>query len=72
MGRCLVRLPITPVPTAQDNLAATIKPDRMIVLPVALREIPIHGSHETRSALLSITDQDEQEMPSGELARGFM
>ena len=39
-GEAWVRLSLTPGPTAQDDLAAMVSPDRMIVLPVALEGIP--------------------------------
>ena len=35
-GEAWVRLSLTPGPTAQDDLAAMVSPNRMIVLPVAL------------------------------------
>jgi transcriptional regulator with XRE-family HTH domain len=71
-GDAWVRLSLTPGPTTQDDLAAIVRPDRMIVLPVALEGIPTQDPRETGSALLSLAEQGGEEFPSGELAYGFM
>ena len=71
-GEAWVRLSLTPGPTAQDDLAAMVSPDRMIVLPVALEGIPTQDPQATASALLSLAEQGGQEIPTGELAHGFM
>lgn len=71
-GEAWVRLSLTPGVTAQDDLVAMVRPDRMIVLPVALEGIPTQDPQETGSALLSLAEQGGQEIPSGELAHGFM
>lgn len=71
-GDAWVRLSITPGPSSQDDLAALVRPDRMIVLPVVLEGIPTKAVDETRSALLTLAEQGGQEIPSGELAHGFM
>lgn len=71
-GEAWVRLSLTPGPTAQDDLAAMVRPDRMIVLPVALEGIPTQDPREVGSALLSLAEQGGREIPSGELAHGFM
>ena len=44
----------------------------MIVLPVALEGIPTQDPRATASALLSLAEQGGQEIPTGELAHGFM
>jgi hypothetical protein len=44
----------------------------MIVLPVALEGIPTQDPQATASALLSLAEQGGQEIPTGELAHGFM
>lgn len=71
-GEAWVRLSLTPSPKAQDDLIAIVKPDRVFVLPVALEGIPTHDRLELSSALWSLADQDGREIPSGELAHGFM
>lgn len=71
-GEAWVRLSLTPGPTAQDDLAAMVSPDRMIVLPVALEGIPTQNPQATASVLLSHAEQGGREIPSGELAHGFM
>jgi len=71
-GDSWVRLSVTQGPTMQDDLAALVSPDRMIVLPVSLEGIPTQAVDEIRSVLLSLTEQGGQEIPSGELAHGFM
>jgi transcriptional regulator with XRE-family HTH domain len=71
-GESWIRLSLTPGPTEQDNLAAMVSPDRMIVLPVALEGIPTQDPQATASALLSLAEQGGQEIPTGELAHGFM
>lgn len=45
---------------------------RMIVLPVALEGVPTQDPPATASALLSLAEQSGQEIPTGELAHGFM
>jgi len=49
-----------------------VSPDRMIVLPVALEGILTQDPQATASALLSLAEQGGQEIPTGELAHGFM
>lgn len=71
-GEAWVRLSLTPGVAAQDDLVAMVRPDRMIVLPVALEGIPTQDPQETGSALLSLAEQGGREIPSGELAHGFM
>jgi hypothetical protein len=71
-GKAWVRLSTTQSATEKDNLAILVKPDQVLVLPLALEGIPINDIHETRSALLTLTEQVGQEIPSGELAQGFM
>ena len=71
-GEAWVRLSLTPGPTAQDDLAAMVRPDRIIVLPVALEGIPAQDPREIGSVLLSLAEQGGREIPSGELAHGFM
>lgn len=71
-GDAWVRMSITQSPMGKDNLTALIKPDEMIVLPVALEDIPTHAIHETRSALLALAEQALREIPSGEIPPGFM
>ena len=44
----------------------------MAVLPVALEGIPTQDPQATASALLSLAEQGGQEIPTGELAHGFM
>ena len=56
-GEVWVRLSLTPGATAQDDLVAMVRPDRMIVLPVALEGIPTQDPQETGSALLSLAEQ---------------
>ena len=71
-GEAWVRLSLTPGTTAQDDLAAMIRPDRMIALPLALEGIPTQDPREVASVLLSLAEQGGQEIPCGELAHGFM
>ena len=71
-GEAWIRMSLTPGPTTQDDLAAMVSPDRMIVLPVALAVIPTHDPQATASALLSLAEQGGQDIPTGELAHGFM
>jgi hypothetical protein len=71
-GDAWVRLSLTPSPTFQDNMAAMVRPNRMIVLPVALEGIPTHDRQEVSSALWSLAEQGGTEIPTGELAHGFM
>lgn len=71
-GDAWVRLSITPGPTGQGDLAALVKPERMIVLPVSLEGISTSAVDETRSALLTLAEQGGREIPSDELAHGFM
>ena len=71
-GEAWFRLSLTPGPTAQDDLAAIVRPDRMIVLPVALEGIPAHEREKVGSTLLSLAEQGGREIPCGQLAHGFM
>ena len=71
-GEAWVRLSLTPGPTAQDDLAAMVRPDRMIAMPLALEGVPTQDPREVASVLLSLAEQVGQEIPSGELAHGFM
>lgn len=71
-GDAWVRMSLAPGATTQEDLVALIRPDRIMVLPVALEGIPAQQSHETSSVLLSLAEQGGQEIPSGELAHGFI
>lgn len=71
-GYAWVRMTLTPGPTAQDDLAGMVRPDRIIVLPVPLEGIPTQVPQEVGLDLWSLAEQGGREIPSRELAHGFM